>query len=461
MVRYFNLMIMFGKWHRGLKGCIDKPMEGQKTWFRIQVSGWVIPPEKIHHILVMTDDTDKAQYIEAGNVIRPDVASHFPSVRDAHKGGYIGTIHLGDQEGRYILSLYAVTKKGKRIFLGERTIHNSQSEIVKSPEFFQLALTNRCNLSCAMCPAHSPETSWAGHGLSIDQQLLEKSLESLRYYSKNIKRVFLNEFGEPFLYEDIFDVINEVHAICPHAKLSLTSNGTLLDEKLIKKILNSYLSEIAISLDAASEETYGKIRMGANFHQVTGGIKKLIELRNLAGSKQPELHTNFVLMRSNIQELPGYVKLATDLGVDHIQTVNPFGIFTADRDEILYAMPKSGRTPPIDNYENIIKEALQMTQKSGISFSLPSFYPSPPTTECLGRGRSLVSLGPSGDVFPCCLMAAKSPEKGSVTKPFGNILEGSIGEIWNSGPFIHHRESFFRGVLPNKLCAQCPRYYNI
>ena len=452
---------MFGKWHRGLKGCIDTPLEGQKTWFRISIGGWVIPPEKIDHILVVDDRTDDSQCIKTGTESRLDVASLFPNVREAHKGGFKGTIRLGEQEGPHTLSIFGVTPEGKNLLLGERTIFNVRSELLKPPEFFQLALTNRCNLSCAMCPAHSPETSWAGHGLSIDPLLLDKSLESLRYYSKNIKRVFLNEFGEPFLYDDIFDVINEVHAICPHAKLSLTSNGTLLDEKLIKKILNSHLSEIAISLDAASEETYGKIRMGANFHQVTGGIKKLIELRNLAGSKQPELHTNFVLMRSNIQELPGYVKLATDLGVDHIQTVNPFGIFTADRDEILYAMPKSGRTPPIDNYENIIKEALQMTQKSGISFSLPSFYPSPPTTECLGRGRSLVSLGPSGDVFPCCLMAAKSPEKGSVIKPFGNILEDSIGEIWNSGPFIHHRESFFKGILPNKLCIQCPRYYAI
>ena len=452
---------MFGKWHRGLKGCIDTPLEGQKTWFRISIGGWVIPPEKIDHILVVNDRTDDSHRIKTGTESRLDVASLFPNVREAHKGGFKGTIRLGEQEGPHTLSIFGVTPEGKNLLLGERTIFNVRSELLKPPEFFQLALTNRCNLSCAMCPAHSPETSWAGHGLSIDPLLLDKSLESLRYYSKNIKRVILSEFGEPFLYDDIFDVINEVHAICPHAKLSLTSNGTLLSEQLIKKIINSPLTEIAISLDAGSEKTYGMIRTGANFHQVTGGIKKLIELRNLAGSKQPELHANFVLMRSNIQELPGYVKLATDLGVDHIQTVNPFGIFKGDRDEILYAMPKSGRTPPIDNYENIIKEALQMTQKSGISFSLPSFYPSLPTTECLGRGRSLVSLGPSGDVFPCCLMAAKSPEKGSVIKPFGNILEGSIGEIWNSGPFIHHRESFFKGILPNKLCIQCPRYYAI
>lgn len=461
MVRYFNLMIMFGNWHRGLKGCVDTPLEGQKAWFRISIGGWVIPPEKIDHILVVNDRTDDSHRIKTGTESRPDVASLFPNVRDAHKGGFKGTIRLGEQEGPHTLSIFGVTPEGKNLLLGERTIFNARSELLKPPEFFQLALTNRCNLSCVMCPAHSRESSWAGHGLSIDPLLLEKSLESLRYYAKFVKRVILSEFGEPFLYDDIFDVIDEVHKICPDAKISVTSNGTLFSEPLIKKILDSHLTEIAISLDAATEETYGIIRRGADFHQVTGGIKKFIELRTIAGKDKPRIHTNFVLMRSNIEELPGYVRVAIDLGVDHIQTVNPFGIFTGDRDEILYAMPKSGRTPPVQQHKNSIRAAEKMIQESGISFSLPAFLPSPPTTECLGRGRSLVSLGPSGDVFPCCLMAAKSPEKGSVIKPFGNILEGSIGEIWNSAAFLHHRESFFRGVLPNKLCAQCPRYYNI
>jgi len=114
MVRYFNLMIMFGKWHRGLKGCIDKPLEDQKTWFRIQVSGWVIPPEKIDHILVETDCNDDNQCIKIGTETRPDVASHFPDVRDAHNGGFSGTINLGEQEGPHVLSIFGVEKTGRK-----------------------------------------------------------------------------------------------------------------------------------------------------------------------------------------------------------------------------------------------------------------------------------------------------------------------------------------------------------
>jgi GT2 family glycosyltransferase/MoaA/NifB/PqqE/SkfB family radical SAM enzyme len=443
-----------------ISGCIDHPLEGQMTWNRISVSGWILPPEKIDHILVEKNNNDST-CIQLGTDIRPDVGSRFPNVRDADRGGFKGIINLGENEGPCQLSIFGVTTKGKKILIGEKTVINSHSEISKKPKFFQVALTNKCNLSCTMCPAHSGSSSWEGPGLTINPQLLEKSLESLRYYAKNIKRVALSEFGEPFLYKEIFDVIEKVYEICPQAKIILTSNGTLFSEPLIKKIIDSHLTEVAISLDAGSEKTYEKIRIGADFHQVTNGIKKFIEIRNLQGKKTPKIYTNFVLMHSNIHELPDYVRLAVDLGVDHIQTVNPFGISDGDCKEILYAMPQKNSIPGIKKYEEIIKEAQSIAQEAGITFSLPAFYPSLPTTECLGRGRSLVSISPTGDVYPCCIMAAKGPERGSVIKPFGNIIDNSIGEIWNSEPFIHYRESFYKGVPPNAICLQCPRYYHI
>src|SRR5690606_26126302 len=97
-------------------------------------------------------------------------------------------------------------------------------------------------------------SKWIGQGLRFNPQLLERAYEALRYCGDNIKRVFLNDFGEPFLYTDIFDVIEEVHRICPRAKLSLTTNGTLFTEHIINRILQSHLSEIAVSLDAGSEK---------------------------------------------------------------------------------------------------------------------------------------------------------------------------------------------------------------
>jgi radical SAM protein with 4Fe4S-binding SPASM domain len=451
---------MFARWNRSCLGCIDQPSDDQTTWFRIPIAGWVLPPEKFSSVLVVKDGND-SELIPIGSDNRPDVASNFPAIRDAGKGGFKGVITLGEREGQHLISIFAVTTDGNKILLGKRTVINSRSQIYNGPEFFQLGLTNKCNLSCAMCPAHSSSSLWAGDGISINPLLLEKSLESLRFYATNIKRVFMNEYGEPFLYPEIFNVIKEIHQICPHAKISLGSNGTLFSKDLIQKIIDSSLTEIAISLDAGSEKTYNKIRIGADFQEVRTGIKRFLESRKKAGKIKPEIHTNFVLMHSNIQDLPDYVRLAVNLGVDHIQTINPFGIFTGDIGECLYSMPGERGIPRIENYRTIIEEAELIAQKAGIPFSLPPFYPSGPGTDCRGRGRTRVYISPSGDVYHCCIMAAKGPEKGSAIAAFGNLRDHSLQEIWESEQYTHFREAFFRGDIPHPFCEYCSRYYHL
>ena len=44
-------------------------------------------------------------------------------------------------------------------------------------------------------------------------------------------------------------------------KVTLTSNGTLLNEKRMSKILKTGLHMIDISIDAMSNETYKKVRL--------------------------------------------------------------------------------------------------------------------------------------------------------------------------------------------------------
>jgi len=453
-------VVMFGILRKKYKGCLDFPSEGQKTLFRVHINGWVVPPDDFCSIQVDTN-TPNACHIEIGSDKRPDLAIHFPRVQNAENGGFKGVIPLGEEEGPIVLMVYAVTHRGERAFLGKRTVFNTRSLIFEKPEFFQLGLTTQCNLSCKMCPAHSASSKWIGQGLRFNPQLLERAYEALRYCGDNIKRVFLNDFGEPFLYTDIFDVIQEVHRICPRAKLSLTTNGTLFSEHIINRILQSNLSEIAVSLDAGSEKTFQEIRKGADYHKVTKGIQQYVETRRRSGKKSPIIHTNFVLMRSNIQELPEYVRLATSLGVDHIQTVNPFGIFEGDFRERLYKMPGDNCSPHVEKYTDILKEAQGIAKNAGISFSLPPFYPSTPGTDCRARGRTRVYLSPSGNIYPCCIMAAKGPEENSNALVLGNIMQKSLHEIWNSDPRAQYREAFFKGDPPIEYCLRCSRYYDL
>jgi MoaA/NifB/PqqE/SkfB family radical SAM enzyme len=82
--------------------------------------------------------------------------------------------------------------------------------------------------------------------------------------------------------------------------------------------LESNLKIIDVSLDAATKETYRKIRR-YDFDIPIKNIKAFISARNDKGASFPEISINMTLMRENIEEIRDFVKLANDLGVDAVR----------------------------------------------------------------------------------------------------------------------------------------------
>ena len=63
-------------------------------------------------------------------------------------------------------------------------------------------------------------------------------------------------------------------------KSTLTTNGTLLNKKKMKKLLDTGLHMIDISIDAFKEETYSKVRVGGDLEVTRKNVIDLIKLRN-------------------------------------------------------------------------------------------------------------------------------------------------------------------------------------
>jgi len=91
----------------------------------------------------------------------------------------------------------------------------------------------------------------------------------------------------------------------------------LLDEKTISRILGSKLKEINISIDAATADTYQKIR-GGDFFKLIANVEALVQARRAARRNDFRILLNMTLMRANIEELPGFVRLAKHVGADGI-----------------------------------------------------------------------------------------------------------------------------------------------
>ena len=102
-------------------------------------------------------------------------------------------------------------------------------------------LTNRCNLRCIMCnfkkiQANSADELNTEQVTSIITQIADLKIETVVFSG-----------GEPLLRDDLFEIVNFAsrHGI---ANTILLTNGTIIDEEIIKRINESGLKAVWISL---------------------------------------------------------------------------------------------------------------------------------------------------------------------------------------------------------------------
>jgi len=178
-----------------------------------------------------------------------------------------------------------------------------------TPRDLTIETTTRCNLRCVMC--------WHSFGSGIEPMDMPKMfVDMLAGYMKRANFMQLHGNGEPLLSLAFWRILDIVAGQCRDGTcISINSNGQLLTDKIAAKLVRSPLHNINISLDAATHATYKKIR-GADFDNVLKNIRNLISARKELGCKLPQLYVNMTLFGANIAELPEFIELASELGVD-------------------------------------------------------------------------------------------------------------------------------------------------
>jgi MoaA/NifB/PqqE/SkfB family radical SAM enzyme len=101
--------------------------------------------------------------------------------------------------------------------------------------------------------------------------------------------------------------------------ISFCTNGTLLNESLIKEIVGLSINEVIFSIDGAKKETFERIRKGADFEKVLDGIRELNKGKAANKSQFPVIRFNCTMQKDNFEELEDIVRLAKDLNVATVQ----------------------------------------------------------------------------------------------------------------------------------------------
>jgi len=169
-----------------------------------------------------------------------------------------------------------------------------------NPEFpsrINIEPTNRCNLRCNMCP-RKDLTRPVGE---IDIDLFDKLAAEISRQAP--AEVRLHKDGEPLLAPHIFELIEHIKTAAPSTLLNMDTNALLLDEEKAEKILDSKLDVLLFSVNAATAETYKKVRGSTKYDQVITNIERFLAIRKERGYVWPKVKVQLIVMAETKNEI--------------------------------------------------------------------------------------------------------------------------------------------------------------
>src|SRR5262249_21245593 len=92
-------------------------------------------------------------------------------------------------------------------------------------------------------------------------------------------------FGEPFLYPHLLEAVQYIKQRSPATKVTLTSNGTLLNAQWGRDLAQAGLDQITISVTATSREQYRRINASNDYDKVVSNTKEFLSAVDASGRK--------------------------------------------------------------------------------------------------------------------------------------------------------------------------------
>jgi MoaA/NifB/PqqE/SkfB family radical SAM enzyme len=203
------------------------------------------------------------------------------------------------------------------------------------PRQIELAVSNTCNLQCVQCNGEwSSSIRSQREGLDPLPDVYDDAFfADLAAFLPHLDRVrFLG--GEPFLAAATLRVLDLLVETGAHARCHVTTNGTQWTPR-VERILETLDVDVAVSVDAASKQTYEAIRVGASWERLLANLDRFAEV---AARRGTQLSLTFCLMRSNWHEFGAFCRLADERGLSaDVNTVGDpahLSLFHLDVDEL-------------------------------------------------------------------------------------------------------------------------------
>jgi MoaA/NifB/PqqE/SkfB family radical SAM enzyme len=201
---------------------------------------------------------------------------------------------------------------GKRALSDSHKTKTQDVVLKKGPAIMVINYDPTCNLYCKSCRKRvitlsKEQREWL---LKFQADLIESPL------FQGVRELIIAGQGEVFaskIYLSFLKSMNKKRF--PHLRITLLTNGILFTPENWENISNAHyaINTIKISIDAATKETYAKIRGGGDFDVLLKNLEFISRLKKQKGFK---LTANFVMQKENYREMPTFVEMMKTYGID-------------------------------------------------------------------------------------------------------------------------------------------------
>lgn len=297
-----------------------------------------------------------------------------------------------------------------------------------APLTINWAITNRCNFRCRHCYSRNDPSD------EIDQPTMKRCIEHV-----TAAGVLSINFGggEPLMRKDILD-ISRFAGECG-LRVSMNSNGYLIDEETAAALKQSGIKKVGISIDSHDPDIHDAFRGVRGCHE--RARRALLYLQH----EGIETSISTVICRINHSDVDALVHFASSSGVKQLNFHNfkcsGLGYVNRDRLDLtsgewkaFYIMALKAREAADDlevSLEDPIIASLDGDRKAAMVKG----------SIC---GKLSLNIKSNGDISPC----------GFIPVVIGNITADDLGAIWSDSPVLER----MRHKVPKGKCVSCRHY---
>jgi len=321
---------------------------------------------------------------------------------------------------------------------------------VKQPLTVNFLVTNKCNFFCHMC-SYMPNKNIPNTPLSLED--IELFIQQLGQWQPVIHL----GGGEPFMHKDILKIVAAVKS--KGLKCLITTNGFLLDEDKINKLIDLGLDGILFSLYGPQDVHDAVTGVKNSFDKAVAHLDIFLKLR-----KDTRVLVSTIPLPENIDRLETLIEEARARGIDGVK-IEHINFITQEE----YRKSMSLRVEPFDfcpssliqsdYYDRIFSDRvlefykrIRRRYKDFVYFKpyldedqFKDWYTKLPlrSSKCFFITHSLF-INYNGDIIPCQFLT------GCV---LGNIRQDSLKTVWSSDRLRDLRK-YMQQVKPF-VCRRC------